>query len=316
MHRSESNHETRRGETAAPVLITGVTSIHGWPIYRALSDRFGSDRVIAIRPPKTTQPNGERVIPLCITDRRGLAEVRDRVRPGIVVHAGGVCDLDVCEERPDWAHELNVGGAQAIASVFGGSARIVFLSTDLVFSGSQPPAGGYREAHSPDPVSVVGRTFVEAERVIAGLPNSCTLRLGLPLGPSIQGSKGAVDWIEGRFRHGRKATLFYDEERSVIDVGELASCVAGSIEQGLVGLFHLGGGRPLSLYELGRRVLERGGHPGRLLEGRFRVAERDGPPRVGNVALNSSKLERALGRRVRPSRYSAIDAEASLSRSP
>ncbi len=147
------------------VLATGVTSIHGWPIFQALTHNLPENRLFGIRPPKMEIPDDSNVIPLCMTDIQGLKAIRTRFNPTHIVHCAGVCDLDVCEERPDWAHAINVQGAEAVVQVFG-DLPIFYVSTDLVFSGINPPTGGYAEDHEPDPVSVAGRTFVLAEEQI------------------------------------------------------------------------------------------------------------------------------------------------------
>jgi hypothetical protein len=40
------------------VFITGVSSIHGWPVYRRLSGLPPPDRIVAIRPPSMNVPRG------------------------------------------------------------------------------------------------------------------------------------------------------------------------------------------------------------------------------------------------------------------
>jgi len=58
----------------------------------------------------------------------------------------------------------------------------------------------------------------------------------------------------------------------------------------LRGLFHLGGDRRWSLFDIGKYVLDRGGYAPDLLHGRMRDQEENGPPRIGDVSLNSGKL--------------------------
>ena len=288
----------KRAVAPRRILLTGVTSIHGWPLYRRLSSCADIECLFGVRSPKSEEPAAENVAPICLTDRRALAELRERFQPDCVLHAGGVCDLDVCEERPGWAEAINVEGAQNIVDVFKSSARLVYASADLVFDGVDPPEGGYREADATSPVSVVGRTIREAEKLLLAVPGSLVFRLGLPIGASVQGSKGAKDWIENRYRRGLPVTLFHDEMRSCVDCDELAEVFLQGIWQGLSGLYHLGGPRPFSLYEIGARLLRNGSFPEAVLRGIERNQEIDGPPRIGNVGLNSESLERSLARRI------------------
>ena len=278
------------------ILCTGITGIHGWPIFRHLTSLLPEGAVFGVRAPKALRPAGPQTAALCITDRDALRDLREAFRPTHVVHCAGVCDLDVCEERPAWAHSLNTAGTQNIAEIFGAESYILFTSTDLVFSGSEPPRGGYAEDHLPDPLSVVGKTFAAAEDGVRACARHCILRLGLPLASSLNNDKGAEDWIAGRLSKQRPVTLFHDEYRSCIAGDEVATYVAEILRHEWQGLFHLGGMEEKSLFAIGEMVRERFGYPAGLLRGILRAEEVDGPPRVGNVALNSGKIRELFAR--------------------
>ena len=66
------------------------------------------------------------------------------------------------------------------------------------------------------------------------------------------------------------------------------------IRTGLTGLYHFGGPVPVSLYGAGMYVLKQGGYEPGLLNGISRFEEKNGPPRIGNVALDSSRLAALL----------------------
>ncbi len=63
----------------------------------------------------------------------------------------------------------------------------------------------------------------------------------------------------------------------------------------LPGLYHAGGGRRLSLYQIAQIVNRVGGYAPALLHGCPRIDAGPMPPRAGNVTMDSSKLARALG---------------------
>jgi len=281
------------------ILITGVTSIHGWPIYKKLKSLVPEDRLFCIRPPRMKIPHAGNVTSLCMSDADRLRQIRDSFRPTHVLHAAGVCDLDICEERPKYAHDINVGGAKNIVDIFSSSCHVMYLSADLVFSGSNPPDGGYTEEIDPDPVSVVGATYALAEKEIRRAPRRCIIRLGLPMGDSIQGEKGAVDFIESRLRRGLPMSLFNDECRSCIDCDELADVAVELLFRETEGLYHLGGPKPVSLYDIGKRILDKGKYKKEALKKWSRADDVNGPPRIGNVQLNSGKIERIIGRAIR-----------------
>jgi len=276
------------------ILVTGITSIHGWPIFCRLQEIVPESHLFGIAPPKTKKNIASNNVAFnCMTDFDNLARVRDEFQPTHIIHCAGVCDLDACEARPDWAHGINVRGARNLMEVFGTEVYILYMSTDLVFSGEQPPEDGYTEDHSTDPVSVVGKTFVEAEAEVRNFRNHCIVRLGLPLGDSFHGDKGAIDWIESRFKKNLPVTLFHDELRSCVsceDVGEMAVKLLASES---TGLYHFGGEKSWTLYEIGEYVLEKGYAP-ELLTGILRHQEKNGPPRIGDVSLDSTRLTAML----------------------
>ena len=281
------------------ILITGITSIHGWPIYKKLKSTLNAENLFGIRPPNMRIPADENVLSICMTDREALLRVMDEFKPTHVLHAAGVCDLDICEARPHYAHDINVLGAKNIVSIFSESCYIMYLSADLVFSGHTPPQDGYVENDALDPVSIVGKTYMLAEREIASAPRHSTIRIGLPMGDSIQGEKGAVDFIEGRLKRGLPMSLFHDEYRSCIDCDELADFVMELFFREVEDVFHVGGPRPVSLYEIGERILKRGNYKKEALKKWSRVDDVNGPPRIGNVHLNSGKVEQLLGRKIK-----------------
>lgn len=276
------------------ILVTGITSIHGWPIWRGLSGILDSDQLTGIRPPQMRAPVSENVAAVCITDREQLKRIRDQFRPTCVVHCAGVCDLDLCEERPEWAYDLNVNGTRAVTEIFGDTCKIYYMSTDLVFSGETPPESGYTENHAPDPVSIAGKTFCEAEQVLAEREDTCTIRLGLPLGDSITGDKGAIDWIKSRLTKNRPVTLFYDELRSCIWCDQIAEMTLAMLPLNLRGLYHFGGNQPWTLHEIGQYVQDKYQTPPHLLKGIHRHEEKNGPPRIGDVSMNCTKLKITL----------------------
>lgn len=280
--------------TSKRILVTGITSIHGWPIFSRLTATHPADALLGVRPPTVADIPSKNTKAVCITDKRQLRDIRDKFRPTHIINAAGVCDLDVCEQRPEWAFNLNADGPKTIAAIFGDSARIIHISTDLVFSGATTPEGGYCETDIPDPISVVGKSFMAGEHEITSAPHHCIVRLGLPIGPSFTGDKGAIDWIESRFRRNRPVTLFVDEWRSCIRCLELAEKIQSLVDRDASGTYHCGGDWPISLHTIGRYVVAQGGYDRTLLKGIKRSEEKNGPPRVENVALNSEKLKRFL----------------------
>jgi dTDP-4-dehydrorhamnose reductase len=172
--------------------------------------------------------------------------------------------------------------------------RLVHLSIDLVYSGRH--GGGYREADATDPVTVYGKTMVVAEEMIARRkPEAAVLRISLPMGISFNGHAGAIDWIQSRFKQHKPATLYFDEIRTPAYADCLNGACEAALASDLAGIFHAGGPRRLSLFQIAQIVNRVGGYDPRLLVGCYRQHAGPMPPRAGNVSLDSTLLSRALG---------------------
>ena len=277
-----------------PLLLTGITGVHGYSAFHYLRKRYPG-QVIGTRPRQTWQLNGDGIVILDAEDRAGMRELFRQYRFCTVLNCVGNCALKSCELDPNMARLLNVVSAEAIAeNVHEHCCRLVHLSSDLVFSGKG--IGNYLETDPTDPVTVYGKTMVQAEELLtAALPDAAILRISLPMGPSFNKHAGAIDWIQSRFRAGRPATLYYDEVRSCAYCDDLNLVFERFLTNGESGIWHLGAPRPLTLYQIAQIVNRVGGYDPKLLKGCLRYMAGPMPPRAGNVSMNSGKLERLLG---------------------
>jgi dTDP-4-dehydrorhamnose reductase len=121
------------------------------------------------------------------------------------------------------------------------------------------------------------------------------LRISLPMGVSLSGHAGAIDWITSRFKKFRPATLYIDEVRTPTYTDCLNELCETVLAGGLSGLYHSGASRRLSLYEIAQIINRAGGYHPDHLHGCPRIEAGPIPPRAGNVSMDCSKLIRALG---------------------
>jgi dTDP-4-dehydrorhamnose reductase len=116
------------------------------------------------------------------------------------------------------------------------------------------------------------------------------------MGVSFNGHAGAIDWIQSRFKQGKPATLYYDEVRTPTYTDCLNPLLGDVLARPEVcGLFHAGGPRRLSLFQIAQIVNRVGGYDPELLHGCPRIEAGPMPPRAGDVTIDSSKLARVLG---------------------
>src|SRR5437899_6006671 len=110
--------------------------------------------------------------------------------------------------------------------------------------------------------------MAEGERQVAQIdPEAAILRISLPMGPSFNRHAGAIDWIQSRFRAGRPATLYFDEVRSCTYCDDLNRVFERFLAGDEHGVYHLGGPRPNTLYEIAQVVNRVGDYEPELLKG-------------------------------------------------
>lgn len=277
-----------------PLLVTGVAGVAGYNALAYFAERFPG-QVVGIRQADNWPLRGPHIVACDAEDRPGLLRLFDRWQFRSVLDCAGNCALRACELDSRLAWRTNVEGLVNLASIVAErDVRLVHLSIDLVFAGRDH--GDYCENDPPDPVTVYGKTMVAAEQVLADwLPQACILRISLPMGVSFNGHAGAIDWIQSRFKKGRPATLYFDEVRTPAYTDCLNPLLERILASQLSGLYHAGGPRRLSLYEIAQIVNRVGGYDPTLLIGCHRIEAGPVPPRAGNVAMDSSKLARDLG---------------------
>ncbi|HYO26568.1 MAG TPA: sugar nucleotide-binding protein [Lacipirellulaceae bacterium] len=277
-----------------PLLVTGVAGVAGYNALEYFARRYPG-RVVGIRQADNWPLRAPHIVPCDAEDRPALEALFDRWQFRSVIDCAGNCALRACELDSRLAWRTNVEGLVNLASIVcERDVRLVHTSIDLVFGGRD--GGNYAEQDRADPVTVYGKTMVAAEQVLADwLPAACVLRISLPMGVSFNGHAGAIDWIQSRFKKSRPATLYFDEVRTPTYTDCLNRLFERLLASDLAGVYHAGGPRRLSLFEISQIVNRVGGYDPALLHGCYRREAGPVPPRAGDVSMDSSRLAAALG---------------------
>ena len=168
--------------------------------------------------------------------------------------------------------------------------RLVYLSSDHVFGGD----GVYTEASVPSPISVYGRTRVEAEQLVLKRADTLVIRTGLTIGPSPDGRTGHMDWLSYRSERGLPITIIEDESRSVVWASDLAKRVMKLSESKVTGIRHISATRIISRVSLANYLFRSMGKvPKFIIEGR----DRQPVPHLGSVGLESDYDDTFSGER-------------------
>lgn len=276
-----------------PLLITGIAGVPGYNAFQYFREKYPG-QVIGTRRVDNWPLRGEGIEACDIYDRDGLRRLFDKYQFAAVLSAEGICKLKSCELDPEMAWRMNVDGVENLLNNLAPATRLVHVSVDLVFSGTH--AGDYVETDPTDPVTIYGKSMARGEEVLrAARPDASILRISLPMGISFNGHAGAIDWIQSRFKKSKPATLFFDEIRTPTYTDCLNKTFAAMLANNLSGIYHAGGPRKLSLYEIAQIVNRVGGYNPQHLAGCYRIQAGPIPPRAGDVTMDSTKLIKALG---------------------
>jgi dTDP-4-dehydrorhamnose reductase len=281
-------------QSRLPLLITGVAGVAGYNAFHYFQRKYPG-QVVGIRPHQTFRLTGAGIVAQDAEDAAGMARLFERFGFRSVLNTVGNCALKSCELDPAMAHTVNVLSAGVIAEqVRRHDARLVHLSSDLVFSGTR--GGNHVESDPTDPVTVYGKTMVQAEEIFtAQTPSAAILRISLPMGPSFNHHAGAIDWIQSRFRADRPATLYFDEVRSCTYCDDLNAVFEKFLASSAAGVYHCGGPAALTLYRIAQVINRVGDYAPELLKGCPRLEAGPMPPRAGDVSMASAKLCAELG---------------------
>ncbi len=224
---------------------------------------------------------------------RGLVLEEIRAwKPTVVVH--------LAYRRDD--RRVIVDGSRHVAeAATAAGARLVHLSTDVVFAGREWP---YSEADLPDATMDYGRWKAEAEAaVVAACPTAVLVRTSLLYGTEhiAPGQREVADAVAGR----RSMRFFTDEYRCPAHAADVAAAVVRLASMPEVrGPLHVAGPQVVSRADLACAFAGwMGLDPSRVPRGTLADAGLDRPGRIAldvshaaALGLHCRPLETALGR--------------------
>lgn len=227
-------------------LVIGASGQVGGALVKALAARAH-----AVTATYATVPVAG-AVPLDLRDREAVERLIRDVAPDWIFCPGGLTNVDRCEDHPDEAFEINVMGPLAAARAGAAlGAGFVYYSSDYVFDGEHGP---YSEEELPRPLSVYGKTKLEAEQAILGeIPRALVIRTAVVYGPERQ-EKNFVYQLLKRLRGGDTVRAPVDQRSSPTYNQDLAAASVELVERGASGLFHVAGPEVLDRYAFARLV--------------------------------------------------------------
>jgi len=198
---------------------------------------------------------------LNITDAAEVDRVLTAEDPAWVLNAAAYNHVDVAEKEPLAALQVNALAVRNIAVTCRQlDARLVHFSTDYVFDGA---AGRpYREGDTPHPLSAYAVSKLAGELYAqAYLDHALILRTSGVYGPAGRGTARG-NFIEVMLRLGQSGQpirVVEDHFASPTYAPALAARTADLVARNAHGLYHAGGGAPVSWFEFARMIFRAAG---------------------------------------------------------
>lgn len=263
------------------ILGTGLSGLVGSRIVELLKDRYefeSSD--------------------VDITDKDNIQSQIKNSNASIVLHLAAKTDVDGCEEdkslgKDGAAWMVNVIGTKNIADAcLESGKKLIYISTDFVFNGINPPAGGYSEEDIPNPVNWYARTKYTGEKIVQSL--SCPwiiTRIAYPYRSSFL-RNDFFRAILSRLQRNEQVLAVTDHIFTPTFVDDIANAIDTLIKNNCTGIFHVVGTQSLTPYDAAILIAKKFGFDQSLIAKTTRAEFfKDRAPRPFHLALKNDKIE-------------------------
>lgn len=295
------------------LLITGASGFLGRRLVHAACQ--AGHRVCAWTSPNevvTDTPDAEATYASVeLTNPVEVADAFWQAKPMAVIHAAAMSSITACYRDPVRAFRVNAEATrQLVGLCVAGITRLIYLSTDLVFEGSQGP---YAEHAPPLPSTLYAKSKLDGERAVLHHPGHLVARLSWLSG---LGTKTRPHFLDGQIamlRQGQPVTLFCDEWRTPLCANAAAQALIELASRDYSGVLHLGGPERLSRYEMGGILASILGVSQELVISENQADKKLSETRPRDVSLNSTRWRRLMPDSAWPTFETAMRQELALS---
>lgn len=173
----------------------------------------------------------------------------------IVLHLAAKANVDGCEldkvlEENGDAWKINVLGTQNVVDgCLQSNKKLIYFSTDFVFEGTNPPAGGYSEEDIPNPINWYAKTKYTGEKIIQ---NSKIPWIIVRIASPYRAKFERLDFARAilkRLQERLPITAVIDHIFTPTYIDDIAFAMDNLIKNNLHGIFHVVGSQSLTPYE-------------------------------------------------------------------
>jgi dTDP-4-dehydrorhamnose reductase len=239
------------------ILITGANGFLGFYLSTQLLQK--GYEIIATGKGECRLPfinkKGFEYVCMDFTNPYSVHDVFDKYKPGIVVHAGAMTNVDKCELEQWQAFLTNVEGTVTLLlNAAEQKCFFIFVSTDFVFDGKK---GTYMEDDPVAAVNFYGKTKSEAEDAVKEYEFEWAIvRTSLVYGHPISEKGNILSVVKEKLEKGEEYKVVNDQVRTPTYVEDLAAGIVRMIENRATGIYHLSGSDVMTPYEMACKMAD------------------------------------------------------------
>lgn len=273
-----------------PLLVTGLTGLVASRFQELYSQDFNFTNI-------------DLATGIDITDQAAVDQVIGQSSASALIHLAAFTNVDAAAaqngDKSGSCYRVNVLGTRNIAQACAQNNKyLVHISTNFVFDGVNPPAGGYTEASLPHPIEWYGQTKLWAEEEVAKSGATyCIARITYPFRAYYPPRTDLVRNILDKLKTGNLPPMFTDHIITPTFIDDIAVALKTILDQRPTGIFHVVGANNLSDYQIAVQVartfdLDETQVKPTSLEDYLKTAPR---PYQKNLTTSNTKLKRELG---------------------
>jgi len=228
-----------------------------------------------------------RLLSLDITEKEKVQNIFENVKPNIVILSAALTYAEYCEEQPELAKKINVEGTKNIVEFCKiMNCKLIFLSSDYVFDGKTGP---YSENSVTNPLNILGKTKVEAEKIVQKMDEHIIIRTAW-VNDINKGSKSYALHIINSLKENKEIKAPIDQFGHPTLASNLCEIIIELCLKNKKGIFHVTGLTYLSRYEFAVEIAKAFGLNHTLIKGVKSPELKQKALRPKNVELNLNKI--------------------------
>lgn len=231
------------------ILLTGASGMLGTTIRSRLTPYYSLVSTSRIA------NNDEHILACDLGDQESLNDVLNTVKPHLIFHCGALTNLEYCEKNPEEAYTINVTSTETITNW---SKRqhipLVFISTAGIFNGQQE---WYKEDDIARPLTVYGKTKLQAEEVVSSYEYSYIFRASWMIGGGPQVDKKIVGRMMKQLDDGVKELIAVNDIKGTVTYTEdLLTTMIAVLHEKAYGLYHVASEDFVTRYDITKMIVE------------------------------------------------------------